>query len=130
MGALKIGRTLLLLGDSAGGRAWGDTALRYLEPRHRAFPADGQLTEMVGRAHALAGNRAEAVAYADRSLALRETSLDATSGPYYRWQVARILVQAGQNERALDLLEPLLASRATDVTPACSRSRSCSSGCR
>ena len=117
MGALKIGRTLLLLGDSAAGRAWGDSALRYLEPQLRAFPDDGQLTETVGRAHALAGHRAEAVSYADRSLALRETSLDATSGPYYRWQVARILVQAGQNERALDLLEPLLTTRATDVTP-------------
>jgi TolB-like protein/tetratricopeptide (TPR) repeat protein len=117
MGSLKIGRTWLLLGDTARGRVWGDSALRYLAPRISAYPDDAQLNEIRGRANALAGRKAEAVADAERSLALRETSLDATSGPYYRFQVARILVQAGQYDRALDLLEPLLTTRATDVTP-------------
>ncbi|MGH9888896.1 MAG: hypothetical protein ACREBE_25410, partial [bacterium] len=77
MGALKIGRTFLLLGDSARGRIWGDSALRYVEPQARAYPDDAQITEIRGRANALAGHRAEAVADAERSLALRETSLDA-----------------------------------------------------
>jgi tetratricopeptide (TPR) repeat protein len=117
MGSLKIGRTWLLLGDTAKGRVWGDSALRYLQPQISSYPDDAQLNEIRGRANALAGHKAEAVADAERSLALRETSLDATSGPYYRFQVARILVQAGQYDRALDLLEPLLTTRATDVTP-------------
>ena len=51
MGSLKIGRTLLLLGDSSAGQAWGD-ALHYVVPMLSAFPEDGQLTETVGRAHA------------------------------------------------------------------------------
>jgi tetratricopeptide (TPR) repeat protein len=117
MGSLKIGRTLLLLGDSVHGRVWGDSALRYVAPAANQFPDDAQLTEIRGRANALAGHRAEAIADAERSLALRETSLDATSGPYYRFQVARILLQAGEKERALDMFEKLLAVPATDVTP-------------
>jgi TolB-like protein/tetratricopeptide (TPR) repeat protein len=118
MGSLKIGRTLLLLGDTAHAKVWGDSALHYVAPRANQFPDDAQLTEIRGRANALAGHRAEAIADAERSLALRETSLDATSGPYYRFQVARILLQAGENERALDMFEKLLTVPATDVTPA------------
>jgi TolB-like protein/Flp pilus assembly protein TadD len=117
MGSLKIGRTLLLLGDSAHGRIWGDSALHYVAPQANQFPDDAQLTEIRGRANALAGHRAEAIADAERSLALRETSLDATSGPYYRFQVARILLQAGEKERALDMFEKLMTVPATDVTP-------------
>jgi serine/threonine-protein kinase len=118
MGALKIGRTLLLLGDTVHGRAWGDSALRYVTPQANANPDDAQLAEIRGRANALAGHSAEAIADADRSFALRETSLDASSGPYYRFQVARILLQAGQTDRALTTLEALLTTPAGDLTPA------------
>jgi serine/threonine protein kinase/tetratricopeptide (TPR) repeat protein len=118
MGALKIGRTLLLLGDTVRGRAWGDTALRYVNPQAKENPDDAQLTEIRGRANALAGHRDEAISDAERSMALRETSLDATNGPYYKLQVARILLQAGENDRAISLLEPLLTTPGADVTPA------------
>ena len=117
MGALKIGRTYLLLGDTARGRTWGDSALRYVVPQVNANPDDAQLSEIRGRANALAGHFAEAVADADRSFALRETALDASSGPYYRYQVARVLLQAGQPDRALGMLESLLKTPAGEVTP-------------
>src|SRR5207237_9725836 len=42
-GAMKIGRTLLLLGDTARGRIWGDTALRYIEAQVKENPDDAQL---------------------------------------------------------------------------------------
>jgi tetratricopeptide (TPR) repeat protein len=118
MGSLKIGRTLLLLGDSAGGRVWGDTALHYIGPQIKENPDDAQLAEVRGRVNALAGNRAEAIADAERSLALRETKTDAAFGPYYKFQVARIMIQAGEYERAIDLLEPLLTIPAGMLTPA------------
>ena len=70
------------------------------------------------RALALGGHRAEAVAEADRSLALRETTLDAALRPYVHFQVARILIQSGEYDRALDLIEPLLTTPASDLTPA------------
>jgi hypothetical protein len=38
------------------------------------------------------------------------------SGPYYKYQVARIYIMAGQYDRALDLIEPLLAGPG-DLTP-------------
>ena len=118
MGMLKIGRTWLLLGDTARGRAWGDSAVKAVTPKLAAYPSSAQLTELRGRAYALAGRRAEAIADAEKSLALRETSLDAQSGPYYRWQVARILVQVGENERALDILEQLLKNPASPINAA------------
>jgi hypothetical protein len=34
------------------------------------------------------------------------------------FQVARILVQSGEYEKALDLIEPLLTMPASDLTPA------------
>ncbi len=118
MGMLKIGRTWLLLGDTVRGRAWGDSAVRAVAPMLAAFPNSASLTEQRGRSHALAGHRAEAIADAERSLALRETSLDAQSGPYYRWQVARILIQVGELDRALDILEQLVANPASEINAA------------
>ena len=49
---------------------------------------------------------------------MRETALDATTGPYVHYQVARILVQADAYERALDIIEPLLTTKRADRTPA------------
>jgi len=34
------------------------------------------------------------------------------------FQVARILIQCGEYDRALDLIEPLLTAYASDLTPA------------
>jgi serine/threonine-protein kinase len=116
MWALKVGGTYRLMGDSARARAYGDSSRMAIEERMRAFPDDAQLTELLGRALALAGRNAEAVRAGERSLALRETTMDAVTGPYYRYQVARIFIQVGQHDRALDLIEPLLGMPG-DLTP-------------
>jgi tetratricopeptide (TPR) repeat protein len=83
----------------------------------RKFPDDAQQQELFGRALALAGKRAEAVQAGEKSLALRATALDAVNGPYYKYQVARILIQSGQYDRAIELLEQIL-SVPGDLTPA------------
>jgi tetratricopeptide (TPR) repeat protein len=115
---LKLGHTYRLLGDSAHARAFGDTAVAVFEAMLRDFPERAQLHELRGRALALAGRSKEAIEEADRSLKLRETSLDASIRPYVHFQVARILIQSGEYNRAMDLLEPLLTTPASDVTPA------------
>ncbi len=115
---LKVGGTWKLLGDTARARAYGDSALADFQARLEKFPEEAQLQELVGRALALGGHRAEAIVAAERSLKMRETSLDASTGPYVRYQVARILIQAGSYERALELIEPLLSSPSSDLTPA------------
>jgi tetratricopeptide (TPR) repeat protein len=114
---LKLGHTYRLMGDSVHARAFGDTALAAFDAQLRDFPEFAQLHELRGRALALGGPRAEAIAEADRSLKMRETTLDASIRPYVHFQVARILIQSGEYERALDLIEPLLTSPASDVTP-------------
>jgi tetratricopeptide (TPR) repeat protein len=115
---LKLGHTYRLLGDTARARAFGDTARLAFEAQLRDFPDRAQLHELHGRALALGGHRKEAIEEADRSLAMRETSLDVSLRPYVHFQVARILIQSGEYERALDLIEPLLTANASDVTPA------------
>jgi tetratricopeptide (TPR) repeat protein len=115
---LKVGGTYMLLGDTVHARAFGDTARLAFEAQLKDFPERAQLHELRGRALALGGHRKEAIEEGERSLKLRETSLDAATGPYVRFQVARILIQAGESERALDLIEPLLSTPASDLTPA------------
>ena len=115
---LKIGHTYRLLGDTVRARMFGDSARAVFEAQLKDFPDRAQLHELMGRALALGGHKAEAIAEADRSLALRETSLDASLRPYVHFQVARILIQSGEYERALDLIEPLLTTPASDLTPA------------
>jgi eukaryotic-like serine/threonine-protein kinase len=115
---LKLGGTYMLLGDTVHARAFGDTARLAFEAQLRDFPERAQLHELRGRALALGGHRKEAIEEGERSLKLRETSLDAATGPYVRFQVARILIQAGESERALDLIEPLLSTPTSDLTPA------------
>ena len=115
---LKLGHTYRLLGDSAHARAFGDTAVAAFEAQLKDFPERAQLRELRGRALALAGRGKEAIEEADRSLKLRETTLDASIRPYVHFQVARILIQSGEYNRAMDLLEPLLKTPASDVTPA------------
>jgi hypothetical protein len=53
----------------------------------------------------------------ERSLQVRGASIDAVNGPYYRYQVARICLQCGRPERALDLIEQIV-SVPGEVTPA------------
>jgi eukaryotic-like serine/threonine-protein kinase len=114
---LKLGNTYKLLGDTLRAKMFGDTALKAFDAQLKLFPEQAQLHELRGRALALAGRRAEAIAEAERSLKLRETSLDASIRPYVHFQVARILIQSGEYERALDIIEPLLGIPASDLTP-------------
>ncbi len=116
--ALKVGRTWLLLGDSAKGRAYGDTSRIAAEAQLATYPNDAQLHELRGRALALMGRKADAIEEAEFSFKARETALDASTGPYVRYQVARILIQAGAYDRALDIIEPLLTTNYADITPA------------
>jgi serine/threonine-protein kinase len=115
---LKLGHTYRLLGDTARGRMFGDSARLEFEARLKEFPERAQLHELLARALALGGHKAEAVVEAERSLAMRETTLDASIGPYVRFQIARVLVQSGEYDKALDILEKLLTVYSSDLTPA------------
>jgi TolB-like protein len=115
---LKVGATWNLLGDSARARAFGDSARIVAEAQLASFPEDAQLHELRARSLALMGRKADAIEEADRALKMRETALDASTGPYVRYQAARVFIQAGAYDRALDLIEPLLTMNYSDLTPA------------
>ena len=114
---LKVGGTWRLLGDTARARVYGDSAVLAFAEQLRPFPENAQLHELLGRALALAGRRAEAVREGELSLHLRETQLDAGTGPYVRYQVARIYILSGEYEKAIDILGQLLKVNASDLTP-------------
>jgi TolB-like protein len=116
--ALKVGATWNLLGDSAKGRAYGDSARILAEAQLSSYPNDAQLHELRARSLALTSRKAEAVEEAERALKMRETALDASTGPYVRYQAARVFVQAGAYDRALDIIELLLTTNYADITPA------------
>jgi tetratricopeptide (TPR) repeat protein len=115
---LKVGWTWKLLGDLNRAHAYADTARMAFLDHLRQFPDEAQQHELLGRALALGGWKKEAVQEAELSLRMRETSLDASTGPYVKFQVARILIQSGEPEKALDLIEPLLRTNGSDLTPA------------
>ncbi len=114
---LKVGATWGLLGDSARARAYGDSARTGAEAQLASYPDDAQLHELHARSLALMGRRTEAIEEAEKSLKMRETALDASTGPYVRYQAARVLIQAGAYDRALDIIEPLLTVNYSDLSP-------------
>jgi serine/threonine-protein kinase len=71
-------------------------------------PNDAQRRVIAGLQLAYLGRKDEAIAEGQRALALSPISKDAVNGPYYQHQMARIYLEVGEPEKALDLLEPLL----------------------
>jgi len=116
MWALKVGATYRLMGDAAKAKSYGEISANEYAAIVKQYPRDAQQMELYGRALALTDRKAEAVQAGERSFAMRETTLDAVSGPYYKYQIARIYIQAGQYDRALDVIEPLL-TKPGDITP-------------
>jgi serine/threonine-protein kinase len=96
-------------GDSALARAWGDTAAREFGAQSRANPDDAQRHAFYGLSLAYAGRGREAIAEGQRGVALLPIDRDAVNGPYQVHLLARIYLLAGEREKALDLIEQLLA---------------------
>jgi serine/threonine-protein kinase len=96
-------------GDSAMARVWGDTAAREFDVQMRLSPEDAQRHAFHGLSLAYAGRAAEAIAEGQRGVALLPVERDAVNGPYQLHLLARIYLLAGERERALDMLDGLLA---------------------
>jgi serine/threonine-protein kinase len=105
---LALAGTWALRGDTARARAYGDSARIAGEANLREAPDDGQLHVLLGTALAYMGRKSEAISEGLRAVALVPTSKDAYQGPYLQHQLARIYLLVGEQEKALDQLEPLL----------------------
>jgi serine/threonine protein kinase/tetratricopeptide (TPR) repeat protein len=100
--------TLWQRGDRARARAYADSARVAIEAQLREAPEDGQRHVFLGLSLAYLGRAAEAVRAGERAVALRPLAKDAFAAPYLQHQLARIHIVLGQQEEALDQLEPLL----------------------
>ena len=73
-----------------------------------ATPDDPQSHVFRGVALAYLGRKAEAIAEGEKAVALQPITTDTYLGPYIQHQLVRIYIEAGEPEKALDRLEPLL----------------------
>ena len=94
-------------GDSARARAWGDSAAREFAVQLRAVPADPQRHVLRGLALGYAGHGPEALAEAERGLALQAPTAagrESSNYAYFAYVAARTVLLAGDRERALTWL--------------------------
>jgi tetratricopeptide (TPR) repeat protein len=106
---LALAETYALRGDQARARAYADSARQAGEDFVKLAPDDSQTHALLGVALAYLGRKADAIREGQRGLALAPIEKDAYGGPYNQFQLVRIYILAGEHEKALDLLEPLLA---------------------
>jgi serine/threonine-protein kinase len=105
---LAIAGAWLLRGDTARARAYADSARIAGAAHIREVPLEGQLHALQGTALAILGRKAEAIREGRRAVELTPPSVDANAPYYMQHQLARSYIMAGEQERALDLIEPLL----------------------
>jgi serine/threonine-protein kinase len=93
-------------GDRRRAAAYGDSARVAFEQQIYAAQENAQLHCLFGVALAYAGRKDAAVREGERAVALN--SSESQAGKYLQHQLARIYILVGQQEKALDRLEPLL----------------------
>jgi TolB-like protein/Flp pilus assembly protein TadD len=109
--ALVQAQASQLAGDAAAARGFAERAVAAMAEQIKATPNDAQLHALNGWALAFAGRKEEAIAEAQRALALRPVERDGINGPYFMHLLARIYTLAGKQEKAIDTLESLLKLR-------------------
>ena len=105
---LVMAQAYALLGQKEEVKKYAEEARRDYERQSAEAPNDAQRHLFLGLALAYLGREVKAVAEGERALALTPITKDARGGPYYQHQVVRIHILLGHQEKALDLLEPLL----------------------
>jgi tetratricopeptide (TPR) repeat protein len=103
-----MAETYALQGDALRARVYADSSRQAFEAQLLETPNDAQRHVFLGVALAYLGRRAEAIKEGQRGVALLPVSRDAYTGAYNQHQLARIYVLLGEQEQALEQLEPLL----------------------
>jgi eukaryotic-like serine/threonine-protein kinase len=105
---MALAETYSLRGDRARTRAYADSARIGFEEGLKVAPNDQQGHTLLGVALAYLGRKDDAIREGQRGLALGTIAEDAYGGPYNQLQLCRIYILVGEQEKALDQLEPLL----------------------
>ncbi len=106
--ALCLTQAYALKRDEPSVRKYAEIARAAFEEQGRAAPQDAQLHASLGLSLAYLGRKVEAIHEAEKAMELLPISRDAYVGPYIQHQLVRVYILAGENEKALDKLEPLL----------------------
>ena len=106
--ALCLAQAFALKRDELNVRKYAEIARAEFVKQLEAVPEDAQIHAMLGLSLAYLGRKAEAIREAERAVALLPISREAHRGPYVQHQLARVYILTGENEKALDTLEPLL----------------------
>ena len=105
---IVLAQAYALRGDGARTKIYADSARLAFEAQLKDTPEDAQRRVELGLALAYLGRRDEAVREGERAVSLLPVTKDAYTGAYVQHQLARIYLLAGEPEKALDRLEPLL----------------------
>ena len=105
---LGLAQAAALKADAASLRTYAEEARKAFAAQIRATPDDPLLHALLGRTLAYLGRKEEAIDEGERAVALLPLGQDAFGGPHLQHQLARIYMQVGQPEKALDQIEPLL----------------------
>ena len=105
---IHLAQASALRGDAKETRLYAEEARKAYEEQLRGAPGNAQQHTLLGVALAYLGRKTEAVREGERGVALLPVSKDAYAGAYMQHQLARIHILVGENEKALDVLEPLL----------------------
>jgi tetratricopeptide (TPR) repeat protein len=108
--ASTLAEAYLVRGDTALARAYADSALPSLQVRVRAVPRDATQHALLGVTLAFLGRYTEAVSEGEHALALTPIARDALTGGFDQHQLVKIYLLAGEPNKALDRLEPLLTT--------------------
>ncbi|HWG65978.1 MAG TPA: hypothetical protein VN662_00980 [Rhodanobacteraceae bacterium] len=118
-----LGFTQQLAGNAAAARATWQAASGKLAAMQKTLPDEPDIAADLGLVYAGLGEKDKALAEGERAMRLQPASADATQGPAWQEQRARIEAQAGETARAMTDLQHLLqtpyrsAFYATAITP-------------
>jgi eukaryotic-like serine/threonine-protein kinase len=105
---LCLAQAYALSGDVAKTRFHATEAKKAIEEQLKEAPEDAQRRVGLGLALAYAGDTAAGIREAQTGVAMLPIAKDGFTGPFLQHQLARIYILAGEPEKALDQLEPLL----------------------
>jgi serine/threonine-protein kinase len=106
--ALCLAQAYTLKGDTANVHKYAEEARKAYEEELRARPDDAQRHVILGVALAYLGRKEEAIREGQRGVELLPVAKDAVQGSYNQHQLVRVYILVGEQEKALDVLEPLL----------------------
>jgi TolB-like protein len=106
--AFALAQTHALRGDTTAAQAYADSARHAYEARLRDVPEDPVTHAYLGLTLAYMGRKADAIREGERGLALVPISKGQPARTDLQHHLARIYVMVGAQEKALDVLEPLV----------------------